>query len=450
MEETLVPWSTTYHPKDVADTRQGCERIYFRLKPLDPEFDTDGERGSSALTHAIMSRNLTANNLLHWRDQEVKQGPFLRWTMPRSERLQLDADSLLRFSCKCGDINIAQKALDRGAKINGCFGLAPGGPYDPPLCIAAKENHSELVSMLIDNKAQVMRPNLLQLTPLIIAVQRGFLETVEVLLIKGKSKISKLSPSGFTPLMMACTRGYEEMVRLLLKCGSALELATPFGEAALCAACRRGHVEIVNILLLRQVDICCKLREEKKKTCCLPIHEACTNGNVNIIREVIKRTMKNDEDNSLSLEYSKLKDHMLMCTQMNGSSPLCLASKNGHVKAVAAIFSLISKEMHERMLELVDQVEKRTPLLWAAANGKTSVFLFLLKCGANYLKRDKMGEDVWTLASDGGHGDILVVLEEFKEQVAMNKRLALEEKERSASRGSSRSSSRRSHSRGTR
>ena len=79
-----------------------------------------------------------------------------------------------------------------------------------------------------------------------------------------------------------------------------------------------------------------------------------------------------------------------MCTQMNGSSPLCLASKNGHVKAVAAIFSLISKEMHERMLELVDQVEKRTPLLWAAANGKTSVFLFLLKCGANYLKRDKM------------------------------------------------------------
>ena len=47
MENTLVPWTTEYYPNDVADTRHGCEKVYFLLNSLDDL--SDAPKGSTAL-----------------------------------------------------------------------------------------------------------------------------------------------------------------------------------------------------------------------------------------------------------------------------------------------------------------------------------------------------------------------------------------------------------------
>tara|TARA_B110000091_G_scaffold212451_1_gene259225 strand:- start:4 stop:1314 length:1311 start_codon:yes stop_codon:yes gene_type:complete len=411
MENTLVPWTTEYYPNDVADTRHGCEKVYFLLNSLDDL--SDAPKGSTALAHALRNNNINTTDLLHWNNHQLQTGPYLRWTRPRSERHQLDADSLLRLACENGDVQKVQLALDRGAKIDGASkNNLQGGPYDPPLCIAVAQNHASVASYLLERKAKVMKPNLLKLTPLVIAVQHNFLESAKVLLSK-KAKTSKKSPGGYTPLMVACSRGYEEMVRVLLKSGSSLEIATKEGQTALVMSCQNGHVEIVKLLLLREVDVSCALREQNKPTKKLPIHFACINGEMLNVREILKRTIKNDEDNYLSLEFSMLKEHMLTCTKMEGCSPLCLAAMKGHAKAVALLLEL--EGLVQRMVELRDEKKHRTPLMWAARNGHLLVVKLLLSRGnANVLTRDVDGLDAVTLAADFGQVDIIRAFDRHK------------------------------------
>ena len=417
MENTTVPWAATYHSRDGADTRQGCERIYYRLDPLDGPEKATGPKGSSALAQAISHGTLTANNLLRWKEQEetTKEGPFLRFSIPRASRPQLDADAMLRLACDRGDAASVKKSLSFGAKVNGCLGAAVerGGPFDPPLCTATRGNYVAVVEILLAHGAHVSRSDLLRRTPLVIAVTKGYLE-MATLLLANKAKTSKPAPGGKTPLILACSRGYEDMVRLLLKSGSSLELAKASGQSALCAACRGGHVEVANLLLLREVDVCCVEREESNVTRRLVLHEACWNGSVSIVRDVLRRIVKNDYDNCLSLEYSTMKSHNLLRDVKKGMSPLCYGASRGNAKAVACLLSTVGENLIERMVELEDEKQGRTPLMWAAAGGHALVVRLLLGKNANYRKRTKEGDDAWTLAADGGHSSVLVLLEEMR------------------------------------
>ena len=138
-------------------------------------------------------------------------------------------------------------------------------------------------------------------------------------------------------------------------------------------------------------------------------------GSMSIVRDVLRRIVKNDYDNCLSLEYSTMKSHNLLRDVALGMSPLCLASSRGNAKAVACLLSTVGENLVERMVELVDERRGRTPLMWAAASGHALVVRLLLGKNANYQRRTREGDDAWTLAADGGHTSVLVLLEEMRE-----------------------------------
>jgi hypothetical protein len=63
-------------------------------------------------------------------------------------------------------------------------------------------------------------------------------------------------------------------------------------------------------------------------------------GSMSIVRDVLRRIVKNDYDNCLSLEYSTMKSHNLLRDVDLGISPLCLASSRGNAKAVACLLTV--------------------------------------------------------------------------------------------------------------
>ena len=70
-------------------------------------------------------------------------------------------------------------------------------------------------------------------------------------------------------------------------------------------------------------------------------------GSMSIVRDVLRRIVKNDYDNCLSLEYSTMKSHNLLREVALGISTLCVASFRWNAKAVACLFSTVGENLVE-------------------------------------------------------------------------------------------------------
>ena len=190
-DRRALAWARRYHRSDLVDTLQGTRRVLARMNALDRDFAKVD--GAKTLMNAIVKEELDARALLEWDaakmkeeqrqqlDQELEEnslstGPHLRFSVPRADRPGLDADSMLRLACTSGNRKAAAHALARGALVNGCRGRAPGGPYDPPICLAVSGGHVALVEYLIKEAgARVQRPDLLGIYP----IAGGHLEVKE-------------------------------------------------------------------------------------------------------------------------------------------------------------------------------------------------------------------------------------------------------------------------------
>jgi ankyrin repeat protein len=72
---------------------------------------------------------------------------------------------------------------------------------------------------------------------------------VRLLLEKGAS-IDKAKDNGATPLLMASQKGHVDTVRLLLEKGASIDKAWNNGTTPLTIARKKGHSEIVHLLEL--------------------------------------------------------------------------------------------------------------------------------------------------------------------------------------------------------
>ena len=441
-DRRAISWARRYHKNDLANTLQGTRRIAYKLNALDDDFaNLDGGK---TLMNAITKGNLNARQLLKWdkaeqegpqkREQSFKDhpenthnlGPFLRFSVPRASRPELDADSLLRLACTTGNCEAAAKALARGAHVNGCKGRAPGGPYDPPICLAVAGEHVDLVVFLIkEGRARVQRPNLLGIYPIVAATQAGNAELVEVLCRTGKAKASRRCPNGATPLIMACRAGHIEVVRVLLKLGSTTELSGIEGETCLIHACRNKHTEIAQILILRGVDVNTPLRQAKFGRCRLPIHEACASGMQVIVRSIVRIIMSNDDDDGLDLKESTLRKFFLMRTVDNGGmTPFGLAAAGGHVRCLHELYDMLPDALVEELLIHPSKEHGRTPLGFAAEGGHLKVISLMLRQGGTSTRiKDKLGFDALSLAGMHGHTEVVRMLRSYEvKQVVENEK----------------------------
>jgi len=117
-----------------------------------------------------------------------------------------------------------------------------------PLEWAARKGHTEVIKVLLNNKADVnvSRPTD-GVTPLYIAAQNGHTEVVK-LLLANKVDVNASMNEGATPLYIAAQNGHTEVVKLLLANKADVNASRANGERPIDAARRNQHLEIIQLL----------------------------------------------------------------------------------------------------------------------------------------------------------------------------------------------------------
>ncbi|CAG2189844.1 unnamed protein product [Mytilus edulis] len=156
-------------------------------------------------------------------------------------------------ACQCGFKEIVIRLLKETIDVNDSYS-SPA----TPLFIACKHGHVQIVSILLNQKADEIDINKgkrqsyydMMKTPLYIACKRGHIEIVSMLLTSPGIDVNMRRDNFKTPLYAASAGGYTYIVSLLLKHDSqGINKARIHGATSLFVACQKGHAEVVTVLL---------------------------------------------------------------------------------------------------------------------------------------------------------------------------------------------------------
>jgi len=177
---------------------------------------------------------------------------------------------------------------------------------------AARKGHTEVVKVLIDNKAEVnvSRPTD-GVTPLYISAQEGHTEVVKLLLDNNADVNANPTYNGPTPLCIAARSGHTEVEKLLLDNNSDMKASrTDTGSMPLYVAAQVGHTEIVKLLVDNNADV-----NASRHTGATPLYVAAQEGHTQVVKLLVD---KNADVNALRLT--------------DGATPLYIAAYKGHKK----------------------------------------------------------------------------------------------------------------------
>jgi ankyrin repeat protein len=121
------------------------------------------------------------------------------------------------------------------------------------LMLAVKGGHVQVVSILVDHRADCNKSTYKGATPLGLAVFRSKIDLVKLLLAGGANADQRGLREG-TPLMRAARAGNVEVVTLLLDAGASVNGKSRDGLTALHGAASEGNTPVVKLLLKRGAD----------------------------------------------------------------------------------------------------------------------------------------------------------------------------------------------------
>ncbi|XP_063705994.1 ankyrin repeat and KH domain-containing protein mask-like isoform X2 [Culicoides brevitarsis] len=183
----------------------------------------------------------------------------------------------LSLAASGGYVNIIKMLLNNGAEINSRTGSKLG---ISPLMLAAMNGHTPAVRLLLDMGSDInaqIETN--RNTALTLACFQGRHEVVSLLLDR-KANVEHRAKTGLTPLMEAASGGYIEVGRVLLDKGADVNAApVPSSrDTALTIAADKGHLKFVELLLMRNAAV-----EVKNKKGNSPLWLAANGGHLGVV-----------------------------------------------------------------------------------------------------------------------------------------------------------------------
>merc|ERR1712216_328029 len=122
----------------------------------------------------------------------------------------------LLFACLMGHLPVVRLLMHRGANV-----ILPNHKGHTPLMAASKNDHPQVVRLLLQGRAQVNRSD--------TAFRDG-------------------EPDGMTPLLYACAYGAEECVEILVQNGADVDARNSRGESPLDHAKKNNDAHAILVL----------------------------------------------------------------------------------------------------------------------------------------------------------------------------------------------------------
>ena len=324
----------------------------------------------------------------------------------------------LHYAASNGHIDVVEYFVDEPL----CNPMAENSFGETPLHFACSKGHVKIAKYLIENKScSPLCVNMRGSTPLHYASQNGHFEIVEYLISEENCKSSCKNYKCETPLHYASRNGHLKIFKNLIdnpdnndNCSFTFAPSCSFTFANIIPSCSFPFSSLAPSLLQASslyfsVFKCFLLYNIPKPWCeknshgNAPLHFACSNGHLNIVKYLIeeKHCNKSCENYELwtPLHFACDDDHLDIvkyliedrecnpsCENRNQYTPLHDACRRGHLKVV---MYLIEQAHCDPSCKDKDC---NTPLLLACVNGELSIVQYLIeerKCDPCY------GGNVW-------------------------------------------------------
>ncbi|KAK6356797.1 hypothetical protein TWF718_001138 [Orbilia javanica] len=177
--------------------------------------------------------------------------------------------------------------------------------------------------ILKNNTLNINTPdNLTNMTPLMFAAKKGFVECVRLLLQEQYLAIDRRDRNGYTALHLATTEGHFEVVKLLLSHGADIAAEEPAKkQTALHMAATRGDEKVVRFLLDQGLDT-----EQQDSTGRTPLDLASGSGHVGVVTILLAKGAQ------VFVTPWTPRD------RQHGRSAVRSAAKHGHIQVLKLLF----------------------------------------------------------------------------------------------------------------
>ncbi|XP_071099037.1 serine/threonine-protein phosphatase 6 regulatory ankyrin repeat subunit B-like [Haliotis cracherodii] len=393
--------------------RGGNRSIVEYLLPLF-DINSRGQHGRTALMRAALYAKKDIFDLL------VSKGADHKLTDDYN-------DTVLHLACEGGNRSIVEHLLT-------LFDINSRGQYDrTALMVAAVCAKKDVVDLLVSKGADLTLTDDYNNNVLHLACQSGNRSIVEQLL--PLFDINSRGQHGWTAVMGTAVFAKKDTFDLLVSKGADLTLTDGDNDNVLHLACEGGNILIVEHLL-PMFDINC--RGYKGWT---PVMKGAYSGKKDTFQMLLSKganpSLTGDDNGTLLHAASRggnidivrhvIADFDLNTRGWNGHTPLMLAVCGGHTDVVDFLVehgadvnmvdndgdTLLHLACESGNLTMVKHVMSYsdinlrdnfgwTPLAMAAVEGKFAVFKYLKGLGADLTLTDRAGDDVYTLALQGG------------------------------------------------
>ncbi|XP_056017812.1 ankyrin repeat domain-containing protein 17-like isoform X4 [Ostrea edulis] len=211
--------------------------------------------------------------------------------------------SPLMLAAMNGHTAAVKLLLDMGSDINAQIETN----RNTALTLACFQGRHEVVSLLVDRKANIEHRAKTGLTPLMEAASGGYVEVGRVLLDKGADVNAPPVPSSRdTALTIAADKGHYRFVELLLSRNAAVDVKNKKGNSPLWLACNGGHLDVVQLLVSAGADID---SQDNRKVSCLMA--SFRKGHVKVSKWMVKHVNQFPSDQELSRYIATVSDKEL-------------------------------------------------------------------------------------------------------------------------------------------